>query len=154
MSKAVNTACYVLNRENIRHKLNKTPYKLLKGKTFNLSHLHMFDCKCFVLNNGKSNLKKFDSKVNEGIFLGCSIIRKEFRIFNRRALLVNESMHVIFYESISPSSPSHIIEEDTSKPRNENLSLEDNEEVRSSLPIDNGDVHRVTFKRKSYETHL
>lgn len=32
-AEVVNTAFYVLNRVNIRYKLNKTLYKLLKGKT-------------------------------------------------------------------------------------------------------------------------
>ena len=60
----------------------------------------MFRCKCFILNI-KDNLRKFDSKADEGIFLGYSTSSKAYRIFNKRTLVVEESMHVIFYESNS-----------------------------------------------------
>ena len=79
-AEAMNTACYVLNRVNIRAKSNKTPYELLKGKTPNLSHLHVFGCKCFILNNRKNVLGKFDAKADEGIFLGYSSVGHAYRI--------------------------------------------------------------------------
>jgi len=66
----VNTACYVLNRVLIRPILKKTPYELFKGRRLVLSHLKLFGCKCFILNNGKESLCKFDAKAYEGIFLG------------------------------------------------------------------------------------
>uniref|UniRef100_A0A3Q7XZQ9 Uncharacterized protein LOC113786557 n=1 Tax=Cicer arietinum TaxID=3827 RepID=A0A3Q7XZQ9_CICAR len=93
---AVNTACYVSNRVIIRPILKKTPYELYKGRKPNISHFHIFGCKCFVLNNGKDNLGKFDEKADEGIFLGYSLSSKAFRVFNKRTLLVEESMHVTF----------------------------------------------------------
>ncbi|KAI0498664.1 hypothetical protein KFK09_019554 [Dendrobium nobile] len=102
-AEAVNTACYVLNRVNIRSKLNKTPYELLKGRTPNLSHLHVFGCKCFILNNGKHPLGKFDPKSDEGVFLGYSSVGKAYRTFNKRTLVVEESTHVVFDESDMPS---------------------------------------------------
>ncbi|KAG8639749.1 hypothetical protein MANES_14G166140v8 [Manihot esculenta] len=45
------------------------------------------------------NLGKFDSKTNEGIFLGYSTSSKSYRVFNKRTLIVEESMHVVFDES-------------------------------------------------------
>jgi len=68
----VNTTCYVLNRVLIRPILKKTPYELFKGRKPNISHFRVFGSKCFILNNGKDNLGKFDSKADEGIFLGYS----------------------------------------------------------------------------------
>ena len=62
---AVYTASYVLNRTLIRPILKKTPYELYKGRKPNISHLRVFGCKCFVLNNGKDNLGKFDPKSDE-----------------------------------------------------------------------------------------
>jgi len=56
----VSTTCYVLNRVLIRPILKKTPYELFKGRKPNVSHLKVFGCKCFILNNGKDNLGKFD----------------------------------------------------------------------------------------------
>ena len=37
---------------------------------------------------------KFDSKADEAIFLGYSLTSKAYKVFNRRTLNVEESMHV------------------------------------------------------------
>ena len=78
----INTACHVLNRIIIRPILDKTPYELLKGRKPNLSHLRVFACKCFILNNGKAKLGKFDVKADDGIFLGYSSNSKAYSVFN------------------------------------------------------------------------
>ena len=67
---AVNTACYITNWVLIRPLMKKTRNELLNGKKSNVEHFRAFSCKCFVLNNGKEHLGKFDSKADEGIFLG------------------------------------------------------------------------------------
>jgi len=58
----VHIICYTLNRVLIRPILKKTPYELYKGRKLNISHLRVFGCKCFVLNNGKDYLGKFDAE--------------------------------------------------------------------------------------------
>ena len=72
----------------------------------------MFGCCCFILNNGKDNLSKFDVKSDEGIFLGYSTSSKAYRIFNKRTLVVEESMHVVFDESNNKSSRKKDIMDD------------------------------------------
>ena len=67
---AVNTWCYLINRCMIGSMLNKTPYELLEGRKPNLAHLRAFGCVCYVHNNDKDNLRKFDAKNDKGIFLG------------------------------------------------------------------------------------
>jgi len=52
----VHTIYYTLNRVLIRPIIKKTPYELYKGRKPNISHLRVFGCKCFVLNNGKVSL--------------------------------------------------------------------------------------------------
>ncbi|XP_038992978.1 uncharacterized protein LOC120116622, partial [Hibiscus syriacus] len=99
-TEATNTACYVVNRVMIRPILKKTPYEIFKNKKPNISYFHPFGCKCFVLNNGKENLGKFDAKSDEGIFLGYSLNSKAYRVFNKRTLVVEESIHVVFDEAI------------------------------------------------------
>ena len=71
-AEATNTSCYILNRALVRSTLKKTPYELWKGKKPNISYFKIFGCKCFVHNNKKSPLGKFDAKSDEGIFLGYS----------------------------------------------------------------------------------
>jgi len=79
-AEAVNTANYVLNRCLIRPILKRTPYELFKAKRLNISHLKPFGCKCFVHNNGKNNLGKFDARSDEGIFMGYFMHSKAYRI--------------------------------------------------------------------------
>ena len=80
---AMSTACYISNRAYIHKKLDKTPYELYKGRKHNLSHLHIFGCKCFIHNNGKDNLRKFNPKSDEGIFFGYSNRSKAYRVYNK-----------------------------------------------------------------------
>ena len=82
-AEAVNTACYVVNMTHIRSILKRTPYELWKGTLPNISYFHAFGCKCFVHNNGKEALGKFDATSDEGIFLGYSSISKAYRVFNK-----------------------------------------------------------------------
>jgi len=96
---AVSTTCYVLNRVLIRPILKKTPYELFKGRKLNISHLKLFGCKCFILNNGKDNLGKFDSKYDECVFLGYSLHSHAYMAFNKRTILVEESMHITLDET-------------------------------------------------------
>ena len=82
----------------MRPLLTKTPYELWNNKKPNVSYFKVFGCKCFILNE-KDNLGKFDAKSDEGIFLGYSTVSKAFRIFNKRTLIIEESIHVVFNET-------------------------------------------------------
>jgi len=95
---AVSTSCYVMNRVLIRSILKKTPYELFNGRKPNISHLKVFGCNCFVLNNGKENLGKFDEKADNGIFIGYSSNSHAYRVYNKRLMIVEESVHVVFDE--------------------------------------------------------
>ena len=97
-AEAVNTACYILNRVTIRSIINKTPYELFRGRKPNISHLRAFGCKCFVHNNGKKNLGKFDERSEEAIFLGYSSDSKAYKVHNKSSMCVEESIHIIFDE--------------------------------------------------------
>jgi len=96
---AVNTAYYVLNRALIRLILKKILYELYKRRKPNISHFKVFGCKCFVLNNGKDNIDKFDAKANDGILIGYSSHSYEYRIYNKRTMIVEESVHMVFDET-------------------------------------------------------
>jgi len=95
----VNIACYVLNRVLIKPILKKIPYELFKGRKPNISHLRVFGCKCFILNNGKDNIGKFDSKADQGIFLGYSSHNHAYRAYNKRTMLIEETVHITFDET-------------------------------------------------------
>jgi len=96
---AVSTTCYVMNRVLIRPILKKTPYELLNGRKPHIGHLKVFECKCYILNNGKGNLSKFDAKADNGIFLGYSLSSHACRVYNKKLMTVEEYVHIVFYET-------------------------------------------------------
>ncbi|XP_075087573.1 uncharacterized protein LOC142169589 [Nicotiana tabacum] len=98
-AEVVNTAIYLVNMCMIRSLLNKTPYELLNRSKPKITHLRTFGCKCFVLNNSKEALGKFDAKSDEGIFLGYFSQSKACKVYNKRTQCVEESIYVIFDES-------------------------------------------------------
>jgi len=97
---AVSTSCYVMNKVLIRPILKKTPYELFNGRKPNISHLKVFGCRCFILNNGRENLGKFNEKADNDIFIGYSSTSHAYRVYNKRLMIVEESVHVVFDEII------------------------------------------------------
>ncbi|KAJ9544936.1 hypothetical protein OSB04_024643 [Centaurea solstitialis] len=102
-AEAVNSACYTQNRSLIVKCFRRTPYELFRNRKPSIEHLHIFGCVCYILNN-KDNLGKFDSKSDDGIFLGYSSISKTYRVFNKRRQAIEETIHVKFDES-GPTFP-------------------------------------------------
>ena len=92
-------SCYVLNRALIKCILKKTPYEFYKGRKPNISHFKVFGCKCFVLNNERGNLGKFDVKADEGILLGYSSRSLAYRVYNKRTMTVEDFVHIAFDEA-------------------------------------------------------
>ena len=110
-AEAVNTSCYILNRVLIRSSLDKTPYELWKNKKPNISYFKVFGSKCFILNT-KNNLGKFDAKSNVGILLGYSSSSKAYRVFNKKTMVVEESVHLVFDESNESLERREIVNDD------------------------------------------
>ena len=95
----INTTYHIINKVSIRPILSKAHYELYKSRKPNVSHLRSFGCKCFVLNNGKYPNGKMDAKSDEAIFMGYALNSKAYRVFNKTSLIVEESIHIIFYET-------------------------------------------------------
>ena len=108
----------------------------------------MFGYRCFILNNDKDNFSKFDAKSDEGIFLGYSTSSKAYRIFNKRTLVIEESMYVVFDETNYKSSRKEdIVDDDVDALKMKELTLneantkedeekDDREEQPSTRPND------------------
>ena len=96
---AISTTCYVMNRVLIRPILKKTPYELFNGRKPNIDYLKVFGCNCYILNNGKENLGKIFEKMDNGIFLSYSLSSHAYRVYNKRLMIVEESIHVVFDEA-------------------------------------------------------
>ena len=78
---------------------HSTPYDLFKWRKPNIAYLRLFGFKCFIYNNGKDNIGKFDAQNDEGIFLGYSLNIKAYRVLNKRISMLEESIHILFSES-------------------------------------------------------
>nr|GEW07370.1 retrovirus-related Pol polyprotein from transposon TNT 1-94 [Tanacetum cinerariifolium] len=112
---AVNTACYVQNRVLVIKTHNKTPYELFNGRTPSLRFMRTFGCPVTILNT-LDPLGKFDGKADEGFFVGYSVNSKEFRVFNSRTRIVEETLHVTFLENkldIAGNRPTWLFNIDT-----------------------------------------
>ena len=66
-AEAVNIACYIKNHVSTRPIIKKTLYEIWNERKSNIYYFHVFGYKYFVLNNGKDNLEKFDTKSDEAI---------------------------------------------------------------------------------------
>ena len=96
---AVNTACHTVNRVYFRPGTKRTPYELWKGRKPNVKYFRIFGSTCFILKN-RENVGKFDSRSDEGIFLGYSSTSKAYRVYNKRTMVVMEIVNVVIDESL------------------------------------------------------
>ena len=71
---AVNTTYHMVNKIYFRPSTKKTPYELWKGRKPNVKYFRIFRSTCFILKD-RENVEKFDSRSDEGIFLGYSSTR-------------------------------------------------------------------------------
>ena len=84
------------------------------GRTPNLGHFHLFGCKCYILND-KDYLENFDSRSDEGIFLGYSETSTAYRVFNKRSAIITEYVNVVFDDMSSVTWEKWESDEDTEK---------------------------------------
>jgi hypothetical protein len=96
--KAINTACYSINRLYLHRILKKTSYELLTGKMPNVSYFRVFGSKCFFLIKRGRN-SKFAHKAVEGFLLGYDSNTRAYRVFNKSTGLVEVSCDIVFDET-------------------------------------------------------
>ena len=99
----VNTACHTVNRVYFRPNTKKTPYELWKGRKPNVKYFRIFGSTCFILKD-RENVGKFDSRSDEGIFLGYSSTSKAYQVYNKRTMKVMEIVNVVINESSDSGS--------------------------------------------------
>jgi transposase InsO family protein len=97
-AKAINTACYSINRLYLHRILKKTSYELLTGKKPNVSYFRVFGSKCFILIK-RGRKSKFAPKVVEGFLLGYDSNTRAYRVFNKSTGLVEVSCDIVFDET-------------------------------------------------------
>nr|GFA77828.1 retrovirus-related Pol polyprotein from transposon TNT 1-94 [Tanacetum cinerariifolium] len=114
-AEAVNIACYVQNRVLVTKPHNKTPYELLLGRAPSIGFMRPFGCLVTILNT-LDPLGKFDGKADEGFLVRYFVSSKDFRVFNSRTRIVQETLHINFLENkpnITGSGPTWLFDIDT-----------------------------------------
>ena len=84
----------------------KTPYELWKERKPNVKYFKIFGSTCFILKD-RENVGKFDSRNDEGIFLGYFFTSKAYRVYNERTMKVMETVKVVIDESSDSSSEKY-----------------------------------------------
>ena len=80
---AIYTVVYVQNRGKLRVNSDKT-HELWFGRTTSVKYFRTFGSKCYIKRDD-DNLGKFDSRIDEDIFLGYSSTKKEYRFYHPRS---------------------------------------------------------------------
>ena len=81
-AEAINTVCYIHNRITT-HSGTVTLYELWKGRKANVKYFHVFGSTCYILVDREFH-RKWDAKLEKGIFLGYSQNSRAYRVFNNR----------------------------------------------------------------------
>ena len=68
-----------------------------------MKYFKIFGSTCFILKD-RENVGKFDSRNDEGIFLGYSSTSKAYRVYNKRTKKVMETINVVIDEASEFSS--------------------------------------------------
>ena len=95
---AISIAFYTLNRVQIKKGTNATPFKLWYGHSPNIKHFKVFGSKCYIIKDTRNG--KFDTKSDEGIFLGYSTRSKACKCLNTNTNKIVESANVNFDKHI------------------------------------------------------
>jgi hypothetical protein len=99
----VHTTVHIQNRVMLINNIDKTPYKLWKGRPTNVKHCRVFGSKCYIKRED-GRMGKFDSRVEKGVLVGYSSTRKAYKCYNLILNKVVESINITIDETGIPES--------------------------------------------------
>jgi len=101
----VPVAVYLKNRTPTRSVVGKTPYEAWHGRKPSLNHLRVFGCLA-VVHVPKEKQKKLDYRATPGIFVGYSILTKQYFVYDPLAKTLHRSRDVVFREGMRYTAPN------------------------------------------------
>ena len=119
----MHTVIHIVNKWLPKSGSDKTPYELWIGRSTNFKHFRVFGSGCYIKRDDR-NIGKFDSRVDEGIFVGYSSKIKAYKCYNIRLSKVVESINVNIDESSLPRARK----EDYDEQEEEEMIQEEEEE--------------------------
>ena len=75
-------AVYILNRGKLIVNKDKTPYELWYGRPTSIKYFKLFSSSYYIKRN-EDDLGKFESRIDDGIFLRYSSTKKEYKCYNK-----------------------------------------------------------------------
>ena len=90
----VYTTVYVKERRQLTVNSEENPYEILFGRLASIKYFRVFGSKCYIKREG-DNIGRFESRTDEGIFLGYSSTKREYICYNIRLHNIIESANVI-----------------------------------------------------------
>ncbi|XP_010490134.1 PREDICTED: uncharacterized protein LOC104767865 [Camelina sativa] len=107
-------AGYIIKRTPASPLAGKTPFEILYDRPPPLSHLHVFGYLCYVHNQHHRG-DKFASRSTRSLFLGYSLGKKGWRVYNLETGKISVSRDVIFCEDQFPyASSTSLVRDDPS----------------------------------------
>nr|GEY18238.1 hypothetical protein [Tanacetum cinerariifolium] len=94
-AEAIAIACFTQNCSIIHKRFDKTPYELINKRKPNIKFFHVFECKCYLLNN-YDDVGKLKEKGDIRVFVGYLKESTAFRVYNKRTRKIHESVNVNF----------------------------------------------------------
>jgi hypothetical protein len=79
----VHNIVHILNKGLLLTNSDKPPYELWKSRPVKVNYFKVFGKKCYIKRN-EENLGKFDSRIDEGIFIGYSSYSRSYICYNLR----------------------------------------------------------------------
>ena len=77
--------------------MKNNPYEIWYGRPASIKYFRVFGSNCYIKRN-EDDLGKFDSRTDEGIFLGYSSTKKVYRCYNKMLHKIIESADVRIYD--------------------------------------------------------
>nr|GEW59000.1 reverse transcriptase domain-containing protein [Tanacetum cinerariifolium] len=103
------TACFTQNRSIIHKRFDKTPYELINKRKPNIKFFHVFECRCYLLNDC-DDVGKLKDKRDIEVFFGYAKDSTAFRVYNKRTHKIHESVNVNFDEISEMASKQSSLE--------------------------------------------
>nr|GEW74264.1 hypothetical protein [Tanacetum cinerariifolium] len=143
-AEAIATACFTKNRLIIHKRFDKTLYELMNKRKPNIKFFHVFECRCYILND-YDDVGKLKAKGDIGVFVGYSKESAAFKIYNKRTRKIHESVNVNFNEISEMDSKQFSLESGLS-----NL----NETEKSSNPLVSQIMKSSTMNVETYNVEI
>jgi hypothetical protein len=122
---AIHTTIHILNKAHLRPHSDKTLYELWFGRPTSIKHFKFFGSKCYIKKNDE-NIRKYDHRADEGIFLGYAINSKGYKCYNKRLHKLVDYIEIKVDEEIPVRNVNNV------EPRIEDIVEDEDEHVQGS----------------------